>query len=457
MYLANYDVEGIPWCQAAAELFYPGDADQAGVQEWWVRYRTLLRGLDSVPDSSASLRVQLGKRLESALFVVAPAKHEEQLRRAIASFTQLDVVADGEIRFARERADHDWLLEFPRVQCRIALPRFTAGDAWFAFDFRVTAHLNQLLLEARAQEHSLSYHVNIEPLRMEPEWYRSAARNALRVSNIPGVPSSLNQLEHDLANKLRQATCVCEELLGVSSPASAKWLGTALERQFRQTYGRYITAEFPFSGDEVNQCSLTATRHRVFVETLGVDEILSAAITSDERIDLLSWQPAPELGALLSRPSKSVEGDKGGGVLDYGGMPQPYAGKEPYAFISYKREDLERIKPLVAQLSQRGHRIWYDKGIPGGAEWDALIEERVQQCELLLLFLSQAAVRSKYVRREVKFADTLGKPIVGVRLERDIDLSHGMAMLLNQYQVINDTAESISDELDRAVRFVRLL
>jgi hypothetical protein len=426
------------------------------VEQWWALYRTLLRGLDGVLASSAALRVQLGERLKSALFVVAPAKQEEQLRRAIASFTQLAVVADGEIRLARDRADHDRLLEFPSVQCRIALPHLTASDAWFAFDFRVHGHLNDLLSEARIQGHALSYHVNIEGLRMEPEWYRSAARNALRVSSIPGVPPLLDRLEHDLSNKLRDATHMCEELLGVDSPAAAEWLRTALGHRFRETYGKYIVPEFSFSADEANQLSLTATRHRAFFEDLGVDEICGDAITSEERIDLLSWQPAPVLDVLLTRVSKFVEHFERGEVIVYVGLPKPYTGTEAYAFISYKREDLERIKPLATQLSQRGHRIWYDKGIPGGAEWDALIEERLQHCELLLLFLSQSAVRSKYVRREVKFADTLGKPIVGVRLEHDVDLSHGMAMLLNQYQVINETAESLADELDRAVRFARL-
>ena len=175
----------------------------------------------------------------------------------------------------------------------------------------------------------------------------------------------------------------------------------------------------------------------------------------DDRIALLSWQPGPELDALRPKAGRTGDAAEPTGLVDFRGMPQVYTGTGPYAFISYKREDLARIKPLVGQLSDRGHRIWYDIGIPGGAEWDALIEERVQRCEVLLLFLSQAAVQSKYVRREVKFADTLGKPVIGVRLDREIDFTNGMAMLLNQYQVINETAESLADELDRAVRFVR--
>ena len=450
MYLAEYNIEGTSWLQAAGELLYPAGLPER-VQEWWARFRMLLRGLDAVPGLSAALRVQLGARLEAVLIVMAPAEQEERLRRTLGSFTQLETLAEGEVGFARERAEHDRLLGFPHVRCRAGLPALVSGDAWFAFDFRVQGHLNELFSEARAQEHALSYHVNIEPLRMEPEWQRQAARNALRVSDVVGVPQQLEQLQHDLARKLLGATHVCEELLGVDTAAASDWLRDALERQFRNAYGRSVAPEFTF-GEDAYESSLMA-----IFEPAGVDEICGAAVTSDERVDLLSWQPAPALSALTAKVARFGDDADRLRLLDYGGMPTAYGGTEPYAFVSYKREDLQRIKPLVAQLSLRGHRIWYDKGIPGGAEWDALIEERVQHCEVLLLFLSQAAVRSKYVRREVKFADTLSKPIVGVRLEHDIDLTYGMAMLLNQYQVIDSTAGSLADELDRTARFIRLL
>lgn len=457
MYLATYTVEGASWRQAAAGVTYPGGDDAGRVEEWGARFRMLLRGLDAVPDLSASLRVRVDQhRLAAALFAVAPAEREEQLRRALARLTQLDVIGDGEVRFARERAEHDTLLQFPRLQTCVALPHLATPEAWFAVPFRVQDRLSELLADAYSQGHDLTYHLNIEQLPKEPELLRQAARNALRVADVQGVPPLLEQLQHDLVAKLRRATHVCEELLGVDSQAASEWLRDALDRQFRETYGRYIVPEFTFVED-AHHGSITATRHRFFFEPCAVDEICSAALTADERLNLLSWQPGRELSSLMSRVSAPVEDVEQPAVIDHTGMPTPYCGTEPYAFISYKRQDLERIKPLVAQLTARGYRIWYDKGIPGGAEWDALIEERVQHCEVLLLFLSQAAVGSKYVRREVKFADTLGKPVVGIRLERDIDLLHGMAMLLNQYQVIDSSATSLADELDQAVRFVRLL
>ena len=73
------------------------------------------------------------------------------------------------------------------------------------------------------------------------------------------------------------------------------------------------------------------------------------------------------------------------------------------------------------------------------------------------MFVSHAAVRSKYVRREVKFADVLNKPIIPVRLEPDVELRDGMDMLLNQYQTVNAFASSEGHEVDRALRLARVV
>lgn len=454
MYLAEYIIGGTAWLQAAAELSYPNGADGQQAQRWWTRFRTLLRNLDIVPQVSASLRVQLGVQLEAALFIVAPGAQIELLRRAVGSFTQLDIVADGEVKYARDRVEHDRLLRFPRFQCRVAMPPLGRGETWFAFDYRIHDHLNELFLEAQVLQHTLGYHINIEPLGVSAEWLRQAARNALRVSETDGVPPSLDQLQRDLAEKLRHTTHVCEELLGIDTLAAWDWLRGRLERLFRQRYGNYVPVELQVD-QEGHEGSLTATRHKAFFETLGVDEICSGAVTAAEHTDFLAWQPARELLDLMPKTSRVAQEADKPRLLDYAGMPQPYSGRERYLFISYTHQDLERFKLLLTELSRRGHRIWYDKGIPGGAEWDSLIEERLQHCEALLVFLSKAAVRSKYVRREVKFADTLSKPVVAVRLEDDINLANGMAMLFNQYQVLDGAASSLGDDLEWAVRSAR--
>ncbi len=132
-------------------------------------------------------------------------------------------------------------------------------------------------------------------------------------------------------------------------------------------------------------------------------------------------------------------------------LPPPYSGTGPFAFVSYKRHDIQRIAPVLAEIRGRGWQLWIDNGIPGGAEWDAVLEERIQSCAVLLAFLSQASVESKYCRREIKFADALDKPILAVELER-VQLLLGLEMLLQQYQRIRLADSTAIDAIDHGLR-----
>ena len=110
------------------------------------------------------------------------------------------------------------------------------------------------------------------------------------------------------------------------------------------------------------------------------------------------------------------------------------------------------VASILLSLCGWGCEVWYDKGIPGGVEWDAAIEERIKNCKLFLLFLSQASVDSKYVRREVRFADVCDKPIIGVKLEQ-VKLAHGLYMLLQQYQMLDATGNEVTNAMRNAVQF----
>jgi tetratricopeptide (TPR) repeat protein len=137
--------------------------------------------------------------------------------------------------------------------------------------------------------------------------------------------------------------------------------------------------------------------------------------------------------------------------------PDPSTLDADYIFISYKREDLPRIVSLMHRIVGWGYPIWYDRGIPGAAEWDKLIEEKVSHCKGLLVCLSKAAVESKWVRREIKFADRKNRPILGIRLDQDIEFKDGLDIIMSQYQMIDATDENFSDELQKAIEYVRLL
>jgi TIR domain-containing protein len=136
-----------------------------------------------------------------------------------------------------------------------------------------------------------------------------------------------------------------------------------------------------------------------------------------------------------------------GWTADY--VPPPYAsfswmtiGERHFSDRDYEREALrrQRLEHLWA-ITAWGHTIWNDQHIPGSVDWLAELEERLTSCILQLAFLSQAAVDSKWIQREIHFADGLNKSILPVWLE-PIQLRGGLKLVLyrSQHLTISDPA-----------------
>ncbi len=69
-------------------------------------------------------------------------------------------------------------------------------------------------------------------------------------------------------------------------------------------------------------------------------------------------------------------------------------------FLSYSREDLERICPLAAALERAGHDVWWDRHIAGGEEFSGVIEEALESAQVVVVAWTAASVRSAWVRDE---------------------------------------------------------
>jgi len=264
--------------------------------------------------------------------------------------------------------------------------------------------------------------------------------------------------QRKIVQRVSSSSYLMDEFFGADSVDAVDWLSVYLKQIAGSLFNFQPPLEFAFEA-EAHDPYLLAGRHRVAFEQLTECELASAVVTSEDVQKLLAWNP----------PSAFFERWKAGApraeamrvpdtatIVALEGAPQPHAGLDDYIFISYKRQDMPRIAPILNRIALSGFRIWYDKGIPGGAEWDAVIEDRVRHCKLLLLFVSQAAIHSRYVRREVRFADALAKPLLCVKLE-EAEFTHGMEMLLNQYQMVNAKAPDFHDELERAIQYVRQL
>lgn len=88
-------------------------------------------------------------------------------------------------------------------------------------------------------------------------------------------------------------------------------------------------------------------------------------------------------------------------------------------FISYSREDKDKVLELTAKLSAAGVPLWMDVGgIDGATMWGEEIVHALEQAKVLLLMVTEAAVRSHNVAKEVVLASERKGHILPVHLER---------------------------------------
>jgi hypothetical protein len=438
MYLANYEGQVGHYLEGGVRLTaLPPPTETA----WWNALGSLARFHESVEGGAYAFRVILRRkgRLEGAFFALAPETQEVALRRWLAGFTRLDAIAGNSIALPTTRAGHDSLAaDFPPFRASLTFPPFQQSQAWFACDFRAGPLLNDLLLEAARMGYEMGWQVHVQPMVPRPEWLRQGRKNLLRVREFPGAPQALIRVQEDLLRRLQESAAVSEEYLGVESDADGIWLRGTLKRYFEKLYrgAGLELPDFNFSDSGLADV-LEPPFHSLFDSEAPVGQICGWALDDSTLTDLVCWKPSGDLWRELST-STEIPAQKDEPVISTRG-PEPWAGDSGYFFVSYKRQDLPRLVHILQEMKSRNWRFWYDQGLLVGEEWHAQLEKKLEDCAQLVLFATQAAIDSRYVRREVLFADTLNKPIIIVTWDV-LDLRHGMKMLANQYQTLESTA-----------------
>lgn len=102
-------------------------------------------------------------------------------------------------------------------------------------------------------------------------------------------------------------------------------------------------------------------------------------------------------------------------------------------FLSYSREDAERVQPLAVALEREGHSAWWDRHISGGQEFAGAIEQALASADVVIVCWSQSSIRSDWVRDEAAAGRDSGRlvpvsldgcpPPLGFRQYHTIDLS----------------------------------
>jgi hypothetical protein len=87
-------------------------------------------------------------------------------------------------------------------------------------------------------------------------------------------------------------------------------------------------------------------------------------------------------------------------------------------FVSYSRNDKERVLELTGKLRAAGVSLWLDtSGIDAATLWGEQIVNALESAKVLLLMLTESAVRSDNVAKEVMLVSERRGHILPVHLE----------------------------------------
>src|SRR5688572_9579391 len=72
----------------------------------------------------------------------------------------------------------------------------------------------------------------------------------------------------------------------------------------------------------------------------------------------------------------------------------------PDVFISYAREDAPIARLLATSLEARGWSVWWDLRIPYGQDFNAYLQQQLDQARCIIVVWSAASIHSQFVRDE---------------------------------------------------------
>ena len=93
-------------------------------------------------------------------------------------------------------------------------------------------------------------------------------------------------------------------------------------------------------------------------------------------------------------------------------------------FVSYKREDEQRVARLVQALEAEGLSVWWDRGMPGGESWRDNIQKALAEAKCVVVVWTESSVGpdGRFVKDEASRA-ARREILVPVVMDR-IDLAH---------------------------------
>lgn len=95
----------------------------------------------------------------------------------------------------------------------------------------------------------------------------------------------------------------------------------------------------------------------------------------------------------------------------YNQLVESLTGILPRVFLSYSRDDAEYVRGLQQRLRDQDLHAWRDEAsIPGGAEWERVIDAAIREMDAMVVVVTPASARSEWVKRNAPRFVSTGRP-----------------------------------------------
>jgi hypothetical protein len=146
-----------------------------------------------------------------------------------------------------------------------------------------------------------------------------------------------------------------------------------------------------------------------------------------------------------------MAGDKG--ADNSSGAQSP--GASAFIFISYASRDAAIAKSIVEKLEQSGIKCWISRrDVSPGSQYADEIVQAINKASALILVLSEHAIASPHVGREIERAASKRRRIITLRTD-STSLTRSFEYFLNESQWVDVAAVGMPAALTRLTQSVR--
>lgn len=441
--------------QGAIRIVWPGKAaPEQDLQRFIQILHATMRSSMAVPFTSRSVALDIAPGRETATEYAWTCRPQDvpRLRMVLAALVRLAPTSGAEIVLPENAADFETGFLQPDLD-RFTLdtaPQQTTGGGEVAQSLRLFDLIGEFVLAAITMDLGLRLECAIVAERPAPDAIRAVRYRNEHLHRQTAAPADLVQDQRAMADRLAKANYHCVEAI-IPGPGSADMVRDVTDGALQAPpYGRIGMRGRLQRADPDTAQALGFLTH----PALMADEA-SAPYPFDPSGFLTTQDVTQRLG--LSRLCERMDieiadpdPNRASAIETVLALQTPVEQQSPFLFLSYARKDWAKVEPILNALTQRKVNLWVDTDIHGGDVWLEELETQIVQSAGVLAVVSDAYMQSRYCLGEVRFAMTLGKPFIPVRLDSS-DLRGGLALMFSSYQFIPRDHGQFFEQLMRAV------